>query len=220
MKKIWKKVSFVMMLIFTLMIFAPYTVMADTQVVSTPVKVVVDVQLTAADKIFVPSSEPIYETDDCLKTTAAFKIVPESDKDDDLISKYNVTATYDGSVYFSAPTIGDVPIHIDSSKIKINYNSNEDYQFVLGKVLSSTAKLLDNGAAGPTQDEQKQQIEDAKKAEDILYTKLGTSLGIAGDVPEFSWVETNLQIKKKKELLLFQMRTGEYFHRPVLAIRE
>ncbi|OBR91257.1 hypothetical protein CLRAG_31990 [Clostridium ragsdalei P11] len=165
----------------------PYLNTENTGTDKVATKVPVDIQVTANDKVFVPGSEPIKNIDDCLKTTATFKVISESDKDADLISKYNVTVTYSGDVFFNAPTIGDVPINIEPSKLKINYDSTEDYQFVLGKVLSSTAKLLDDGTALPTQDEEKQQIEDAKKAEDILYTKLGKKLGIAGDVPEFSW---------------------------------
>ncbi|QXE17564.1 Ig-like domain-containing protein [Clostridium sp. 001] len=180
----------------------PYLNSENTQ--KTAAKVTVDVQVTADDKTYiVPTSPIIYNTDDSLKTTATFKIVPRSDEDKELISKYNVSVTYSGDVFLNAPTIGDVPIDIDTSKVKINYNSNEDYQFVLGKVLPSTAKLLDNGAAGPTQDEQKQQIEDAKKAEDILYTKLGTKLGIAGDVPEFSWGGDKSAAPGKEETVTF-----------------
>ncbi|QXE17570.1 Ig-like domain-containing protein [Clostridium sp. 001] len=148
-------------------------------------KVVVDVQTTAPNRIFVPGTEPFKTTDDCLKTTATFKVVPESDKDADLISKYNVTAAYSGDVFFNAPTIGNVPLTIDSSKLKINYDQNEDYQFVLGKVLPSTAKLLDNGAVAPTQDEEKQQIEDAKEVENIIYSKVG--VGQEKTVPVFQW---------------------------------
>ncbi|AZV57194.1 cell surface protein [Clostridium sp. AWRP] len=148
----------------------------------TVTKVVVDVQVTVPDKMFVPGTEPIKNTDDCLKTTATFKVVPEFGKDADLISKYNVTC--DGNVFFDAPTIGNVPISIDSSKLKINYTPNEDYQFILGKVIPSTAKLLDNGAAALTQDVEKQQVENAKEVENILYDKLKIA---QGDVPEFTW---------------------------------
>lgn len=148
-------------------------------------KVVVDVQATAKDRIFVPGTEPFKTTDDCLKAEATFKVIPESDKDKDLISKYNVSATCDGGVFFNAPTIGNVPLTIDSSKIKINYDQNEDYQFLLGKVLPSTAKLLDNSAAAPTQDEEKQQVEDAKEVENIIYSKFG--VGQEKAVPVFQW---------------------------------
>ncbi|OAA84561.1 Ig-like domain-containing protein [Clostridium ljungdahlii] len=158
-----------------------YPYLNPENIQKTVAKVTVDVQITAADKTYDTNAT----VEENLKTTVKdIKVVPEDSKYADLISKYNVSATYDGTATFSAPTIGEVSITIDSSKLKINYDSNEDYQFVLGKVLTSNAKLLDNGAAVPTEDKQKEQVEDVKKAEDILYSKLGVGQGA---VPEFTW---------------------------------
>lgn len=144
-------------------------------------KVNVDVKITAEDKTY----DTNVSVGENLKTKIKdIKLVPQDSKYADLISKYNVTAAYDGNVAFSAPTIGNVPVNIDSSKVKITYDPNNDYEFVIGKLLPSNAKLLDNGTAVPTEDKQKEQIENAKKAEDILYKKLGVGQGA---VPKFTW---------------------------------
>lgn len=144
-------------------------------------QIIVDVQLTVADKTYNTNST----VEDNLKTTVTgIKVIPESSEDEDLITSYNVTATYDGDILLNAPTIGDVPVNIDSSKLKITYDQNDDYQFVIGKVLSINGKLLDDGTAGPTEDEKKQQIQDAIKAEDIVYKSLNFG---QGDISEFTW---------------------------------
>lgn len=154
-----------------------------------PAKITVDVKITAEDKIYAPGAgqDPfnLKTTDDSLKAQIAdVSVVPESDDDADLISQYDVSAAYDGNAYFNAPTIGDVPLNIDSKNIKISFTPNDDYDFVVGKVVSATGKLKDDGTAVPTEDEEKQQIEDAKTAENILYSKLGVGQGA---VPSFQW---------------------------------
>lgn len=113
------------------------------------------------------------------------KIVPKTENAE-LISKYNVKASYSGEASFSAPTIGDVPVKIDDiSKFKITCDDTKgEYEFILGKVLPASGKILDDGTPGPTKEQQKQQIENAKKAQDILYKKL--EIG-QGTIPEFTW---------------------------------
>jgi hypothetical protein len=181
MEKLWKKMSLAVVLLFSLMIFAPYPALAEDAAAAT---VYMDVQVTAADKTYDTSVSAASN----LKTDVEkIEVVPESSEDEDLIKEYNVKAVYSGDALFNALTIGDVPVKIDSSKISITSDSsaNGKYNFVLGKVLPVIARLNDNGAAAPTLDEEKQQIEDAKTAENILYRKL--KIGI-GAVPSLDWI--------------------------------
>lgn len=141
----------------------------------------VDVQITAEDKTY---DTNLSVADNLKATVKGVKVVAESSENQALISKYNVVATYDGDISFWAPTIGEVPLRFDLSKVKLTYDKNDDYKFILSKALPSTAKLKDNGASGPTKEQQKEQIENAKKAQNILYKKL--EIG-QGSIPEFTW---------------------------------
>ncbi|EET88176.1 hypothetical protein CcarbDRAFT_1412 [Clostridium carboxidivorans P7] len=180
MRKSLKKLSLGMILVFLLMIFKPYSVLAEGGS-KTPVKISVNVQITAANKTY----DPKISLDENFKTTVtSVKVVSENGKDAALIDKYKVNGSYEGEVKLDGPTIGDVPVLIDNSKLKITYTPNDDYEFTLNKVLPVSVKVFDDGAATPTIEEQKKQIERAKKAEDDLYSKLGIG---KGTVPEFSW---------------------------------
>lgn len=143
-------------------------------------RVTVDVQPIIENKAF-DAKKPT----DLKATVTEVKIVPKTENSE-LISKYNVKASYSGEASFSAPTIGDVPVNIDDiSKFKITCDDTKgEYEFILGKVLPASGKILDDGTPGPTKEQQKQQIENAKKAEDILYKKLEIGQGA---VPEFTW---------------------------------
>ncbi|AZV57193.1 cell surface protein [Clostridium sp. AWRP] len=159
----------------------PYLNSENTGTDKVATKIPVDIQVTAEDRTY----DPAKSSDENIKTKIdSIKVIAESDENANLISQYDVKAVYSGDAVFNALTIGTVPVSIDVSKLKITYNSNDDYQFILGKVLPASAKLNDDGAPGPTLDQQKKQIEDAKKAEDILYNKLKMA---QGDVPEFTW---------------------------------
>ena len=202
MEKLWKKMSLAVVLLFSLMIFAPCTALAEDAAAAT---VYVDVQITAADKIYIPGTDPynVKATGDNLKATVTdVKVVPESSEDEALIKEYNVKALYNGDAFFNAPTIGVVPVKIDSSKISITSDSSADgkYNFVVAKVLPVTARLNDNGAAAPTLDEEKQQIEDAKTAENILYKKLKVGIGT---VPAFSWIGDKAAVSGKEGTITF-----------------
>ena len=165
-----------------------------------PAKIPVDIKITAEDKVYVPGAGSVKTTDDSLKAQIAdVSVVPESDGDADLISQYDVSAAYDGDAYFNAPTIGDVPLNIDSKNIKISFTPNDDYDFVVGKVVSATGKLKDDGTAAPTEDEEKQQIEDAKMAENILYSKLKVGQGA---VPSFQWTGDRSTVSGKEGSIL------------------
>ncbi|MBI6871875.1 cell surface protein [Clostridium aciditolerans] len=157
----------------------------------------VNVQITAEDKTY----DTNLSVADNLKTKVKdIKIVAESSENEALIAKYNVTATYDGDVTFSAPTIGDVPVNFDLSKVKLTNAKNDDYKFVLSKALPSTAKLKDNGAPGPRKEQQKEQIENAKKAQDILYKKLEIGQGA---VPEFTWSGDKAPAPEQEGTIIF-----------------
>jgi hypothetical protein len=172
-------------------------------------KIVVDVQATAQDKTYDPD---LSESDNRKTAVTDVKVVPGSGQDlekvNELISQYNVKASYSGDATFNALTIGDVPVNIDSSKINITFDKNDDYEFVPGNVLPVTAKLKDDGAAAPTEDEEKQQVENAKKAENILYSKLGIG---QGEVPSFEWIGDKASVSGEEGSIELNNYTWEVF---------
>ncbi len=169
-----------------------------------PTRVTVDVQPIVADKPF-----DTHNSEDLKASVTEVKIV-HTTQNEELISKYNVKASYSGGATFSAPTIGNVPVKInDSSKVTITCDDTKgDYQFILGNVLSASGKILDDGTPGPTADKQKEQIENAKKAQDILYSKLNVG---QGDVTEFTWSGKKASSQGEEGTIIFITDVWEVF---------
>ncbi|OBR91256.1 hypothetical protein CLRAG_31980 [Clostridium ragsdalei P11] len=176
-----------------------YPYLNSGNIVKQATKVVLDLQVTAADKMYDTSASVAKN----LRTTITnINLVPEDNQYNDLIGKYNVKVSYGGNADFSAPTIGETPVKLSGGDFKITYDTNDEYQFVVGKVSVSNARLKDNGAAAPTETEEKQQIENAKKAEDILYSKLASKLGI-DKVNDFSWSGDKASREGKEGTIVF-----------------
>ncbi|AZV57203.1 cell surface protein [Clostridium sp. AWRP] len=118
--------------------------------------------------------------------------------DQESIKLYNVKVTLDGKINFSGFTGEKIPMNYmpaqgDSRELtsdvlkrylKITYDDNKKYKFEIGNVTFNNPNFYGNGITTVPEDEQKQQVEDAKKAEDILYNKLNIG---QGDVRAFTW---------------------------------
>ena len=146
------------------------------------VEIPLDIQVIVADKTYDPA---LSAADRLLTNVTAVQIAGQTDETAALIQEYNVKATYDGVVAkFSSPTMGEQSVSVTFDNLALTYTPNDNYQFTLNKVLPATAKFLDNGQPGPTEAEQAEQVALAKRAQDILYSKLGIG---QGEVPAFTW---------------------------------
>ncbi|WP_082856600.1 cell surface protein, partial [Clostridium ljungdahlii] len=118
--------------------------------------------------------------------------------DQDSIASDNVKVTLDGKINFPGftgnnVTMNYVPVNgntvdltsdVLKNHLQITYDDNKKYKFKIGNVTFNTPNFNGNGVTTVSEDKQKEQVENAKKAEDILYSKLGVGQSA---VPEFTW---------------------------------
>lgn len=145
------------------------------------VKIPVDIEVTVADKTYDSS---LSEDDNCKATVTKVEAANTKPETADLITKYNVKVDYTVKSAGFSITMGEGPVYVDFDKLKLTYDKNDDYEFVINKVLPTKGKFIDNGTPGPTDAKRTELIEQAKKAQNILYNKMEVGQGA---VPEFTW---------------------------------
>lgn len=146
------------------------------------IQIPVDIQVTVADKTYNPD---LSEEENLRAKVEAVQIVEPTDpQTKDLLERYQVQVAYeDPSAKFS-PTMGEQSVSVTFAKLTLAYTPNDVYQFTINKVLPATANFQDNGQPGPTEAKRVEQVVLAKKAQEILYSKLGIG---QGQVPAFTW---------------------------------
>lgn len=161
-----------------------------------------DIQVTVADKTY---DSALSEADNFLTNVTNVQIAGQTAETAALIQNYNVKATYDGAVAkLTSPTMGEQTVSVTFDNLALTYTPNDDYQFTIDAVLPATANFLDNAQPGPTETKQEEQVALAKRAQDILYGKLGIG---QGEVPAFTWSGDNATTPGKEGTVVFNDTT-------------
>ncbi len=148
------------------------------------ITVPLDIQVTVEDKTYNPN----LSVDENLKAKVTnVQIADTTSEIKDLIAKYNVKVDYTVKDSKLPSTMGKVPVTVNFDKLELTYTPNDDYKFVINKVLPITGKFLDDGQPGPTDDKKAEEIKKAKEAEDIIYGNLENILPSQEGYDKFSW---------------------------------
>ncbi|MBV7275201.1 Ig-like domain-containing protein [Clostridiaceae bacterium UIB06] len=169
-----------------------YPYLRADQAVQSAVTMPVDVNINIADKTV--------NADGTVDLTASYT-TSLTCSDQDSITANNVQVTLPGTINFPGftgsnvtmqyiPVVNGTPVDLTSdvlkSNLKLTYADNQKYKFEIGNVTFNSPNFNGNGITTVSDTEKADQITNAKKAENTLYSSLAAKLGI-DKVSDFSW---------------------------------